>query len=403
MQDNKSDFTNATVVILMGVVILLILFSHYFFYYFLYVWRAFLVPVSFGFQYIPEFIQNIIFFWVDGDKQKTFSAIYKLTLNSNNHFFNENRETYDFFNSFITRTIGPFIYLFLLNTSYMIYKKKMFNIWLSNSKGKTAVDKLIEKEAEVWPNVKFLINEHPELEKDIHTGKWRVAETPERFLTSRKLYKNVHSEDEDDLYTIDVPKLRDELKLQFGKLWLGYDNTTLTKYEKQILAIISLKMLRNGKESLALKKLISSTHSTEIIKFYQLKKLYKRFSLSRRVDKMVEKSLKSSSEKPEFKALEGKHAYFYTFIMEMLEMSRKDGVSATDYIWLRIKDRMLYMVLNNTGRRVAFPEVAGPWAHRIAEKEKNVRINSPKISKAILAFDEFIEQTDYKYVSIDKE
>ena len=87
--------------------------------------------------------------------------------------------------------------------------------------------------------------------------------------------------------------------------------------------------------------------------------------------------------------------------LEMLELSRKDGVSATDYIWLRIKDRHLYMILNNVGRRVAFAETAGRWSHRIAEKEKNVRINSPKVNSAILAFDDFIERTDEKYVKID--
>lgn len=407
MSDQKSDHSNAAIFLLMGAVIILILFGHYFFYYFLYLWKSLLIPISFVFKYIPNAILNVVFFWVDGDKQKIFDGIYKLIMGSSNNFFNENRESYSFINNFISKTIGPFLYAFLLYTSHMIYKKKMFNIWLTNTKSKnpaknkTAVDKLIEAEAEVWPNVKFLINEHPELEKDINKGKWRVAETPDRFLTNQKVYKSVKSEEEDDLYTIDVPKLRESLREQMGKQWLGIKNTELTKYEKQIFSIILLKMLRNGAESLRLKKLISTTHSTEIVKFYQIKKKYKRWSTSRQVDKIVDKTIAESVENPAFKELEFKHAYFYTLIMEMLELSRKDGVSATDYIWLRIKDRHLYMILNNVGRRVAFAETAGPWSHRIAEKEKNVRINSPKVNAAILAFDDFIERTDEKYVKID--
>ena len=185
---DKGDYTNAALVILMVLIIVMIMYWHYVFYYYLYLWRATLIPVTFVFQYIPNAILDYLFFWVDGDKQKTFSGIYKLTLNSNNHFFNENIESYDYINTFISKTIGPFLYSFLLYTSYIIYKKKEFNVWILKKGNKTSVDLLIEKESDVWPNVKFLINEHPELEKDIHKGKWRVAETPDNFLKNNDIY-----------------------------------------------------------------------------------------------------------------------------------------------------------------------------------------------------------------------
>ena len=91
----KQDNTTALTVILIIAVVLLVLYSHYIFYYYLYVWRALVIPVSFVFKYVPNFINDIIFFWNGVDnKNEYFKAIHQVAYHSNNHHFNEQREIY---------------------------------------------------------------------------------------------------------------------------------------------------------------------------------------------------------------------------------------------------------------------------------------------------------------------
>ncbi|MDO5538311.1 MAG: hypothetical protein Q4F72_12390, partial [Desulfovibrionaceae bacterium] len=57
-----------------------------------------------------------------------------------------------------------------------------------------------------------------------------------------------------------------------------------------------------------------------------------------------------------------------TFLLALYERARTRGVLATpEFLWLRPVDRQLYYLCNNVGRRTAWPEIAGVWAHYQAE------------------------------------
>lgn len=418
----KQDNTTAITVILIIAVVLLILYSHYIFYYYLYIWRALVIPVSFVFKYVPNFINDIIFFWNGVDnKSEYFKAINQVAFHSNNHHFNEQREIYNAFNRFINGTVGVYIYLFLAYTSYTIYKKKTFNKWFSKDKKSTAIDKLILHQSAVWPNVKFLINEHPELEKDLNVGKWRVAESPHVFLRNNDLLINLKKDDSgklirvddsvnDDeknhidaggLYSINVDKTRSVLINQIGRLWEGMDNTNLSVYEKQVLAMAGLKFLRDNNAFFALKKSIASEYTTEKFPIYKFHKKIGLWLLKRKNKKDVEAVLNQLKEDKNFKRIEKKYAYFYTLLMEVITVAKQNGVFAIDFIWLRIMDRHLYMLVNNNGRKAAFSETAGPWSHKMIEDAKGIKQTIPNVESAIVELDRYVEATDYNYVKIE--
>ncbi len=56
-------------------------------------------------------------------------------------------------------------------------------------------------------------------------------------------------------------------------------------------------------------------------------------------------------------------------LLAIYEQARKRGILATaEFIWLKPVNRQLFYLCNNMGRRTAWPETAGAWAHYTAEK-----------------------------------
>lgn len=56
-------------------------------------------------------------------------------------------------------------------------------------------------------------------------------------------------------------------------------------------------------------------------------------------------------------------------LLALYEQARSRGVLPTaEFIWLRPVRRQLYYLCNTAGRRTAWPEIAGAWAHYMAEK-----------------------------------
>lgn len=81
----------------------------------------------------------------------------------------------------------------------------------------------------------------------------------------------------------------------------------------------------------------------------------------------------------------------------MLEAARTDGVLATaEFIWLKAVDRRLWYMLNSVGRKTAFPEVAGPFAHWKIEKRLRRPLKVPMVDTAVDAMEEAISEIIYK-------
>ena len=81
-------------------------------------------------------------------------------------------------------------------------------------------------------------------------------------------------------------------------------------------------------------------------------------------------------------------------LLALYEAARRKGVLPTaEFIWLRPLNRPLYYLLNNVGRRTAWPEIAGAWAHYEAEKvlagmdPQSRGIVKPQVTEAVNALE----------------
>lgn len=82
------------------------------------------------------------------------------------------------------------------------------------------------------------------------------------------------------------------------------------------------------------------------------------------------------------------HAFVYTIMAAMLQLSRQDGVYASsDFLWLKPIDRRLWYTLNSVGRKTAFPEVAGIFAHYEAELMYHKPLFVPMVEEAVEALE----------------
>ena len=72
----------------------------------------------------------------------------------------------------------------------------------------------------------------------------------------------------------------------------------------------------------------------------------------------------------------------------LLHAARDDGVvPSAEFLWLKVKDRRLWYMLNSVGRQTPFAEVGGPFAHWRAEQEMGRSCRAPMIDEAIKALE----------------
>lgn len=90
------------------------------------------------------------------------------------------------------------------------------------------------------------------------------------------------------------------------------------------------------------------------------------------------------------------HAYVLTVMASMLEGAREDGVQASaDFLWLKPVDRRAWYILNTVGRQTPFVEVAGIFAHWIAEKEAGRKLIAPIVGEATNALELALKEVVY--------
>ncbi|MBN1684482.1 MAG: type IVB secretion system coupling complex protein DotM/IcmP [Gammaproteobacteria bacterium] len=223
------------------------------------------------------------------------------------------------------------------------------------------------------------------VKEGIYEGSWAVAMQPLHFVKKYKLIRVIQEKGADD------QTLKRELRqkmillkdkaaklfmLQLGELWPGCDK--LKPHVAALFACFAAKIARDAASS---KKLLdkisaSSLHRLDFSGTTELLKKYK--------------------DHPEVVKVTQKHAYTLTIMASMLEAARLDGVlSSAEFLWLKPADRRLWFMLNSVGRWTAVVEVAGPFAHWLAEKEIGRPLKTPMIDEALKALDVAIQETVY--------
>ena len=220
---------------------------------------------------------------------------------------------------------------------------------------------------------------------DIEKGPWAMAMAPMHFAKKYKLLKEYWKTPETGgIYRkeiLAVSLIRERaarvFTLQLGRSWQGVD--ALNDHTKALFAAFAASAGRNIEASW---------------------KLFGQLSSSSRYGKLnytdVDELLKKYQNHPEVIEVTKKHAYVYTVMASMLMLARSSGVlSSADFLWLKPKDRRLWFMLNAVGRQTPTVEVAGPYAHWIAEMELGRKINTPMVEEAINGLDVAIQELVY--------
>lgn len=405
-QGQKQEYGDLMLIMVIVGVLFFAIIAEYFFYYYLYFWRGVCIALGYFIKVMPPFINEILFFWGPEDVNKIAAKVVNLAWENKNSYFEKNILTYEKINIFFNSLFRPYLFIALIYSAIVISNKKNFNkvyLFIENKKNKkhsiTSIDQLLEQESAIWPSSQLMVNNHPELIDNLDEGVWAMSKRPEQFAIDFNLLDEDINEYDEKFYRLNEERAFKVFTLQMGKPWTGFSN--LNNVEKQLFAIMAPKILRNTKESKEIKDIIAIMYST---RKRSLKEKLKDMLLNNKNNKMIDDIVNKYKDKPQITSIINRHFYKKTLFAGFLEAARDDGVLATsEFLWLKTKDRDLWYMLNNVGRKSSFPECSAPWSHFMAEKLLDRKVANPMISAALIALDSYLEATSYSYQKIYKE
>jgi len=244
---------------------------------------------------------------------------------------------------------------------------------------------LANAEVTNWPMIKPVLGLDL-IKTDIDTGPWAMAMTPVQFCKRFRLLEEVRPQREPGMNRKDWDRVDVVLKrgdanklfaLQLGPLWRGTAN--LPPYMRALFAIFAARMNADTPPATKLLAQLSRSSSGQL-NFDGVDELLKKHENSKLVQKVVQS-----------------HAYVTTVMASMLQGAREDGVQASaDFLWLKPMDRRLWYTLNTVGRQTPFIEVAGVFAHWVAEKEAGRKLLVPMVEEATNAVELALKDVVYR-------
>jgi intracellular multiplication protein IcmP len=248
-----------------------------------------------------------------------------------------------------------------------------------------SMNQLAKLEKTNWPQITPVVN--LDLNKvDIDSGPWAMAMSPMQFCKRHQLLDEVRVERVEGMHRRDWDRMDVVLRkgqanklfaLQLGPTWKGVER--LTPHAKALFAAFAARIAADssGAAQLLLKIGASSNGKLD---FSGTDALLKKHMNHKIVQKITQD-----------------HAYELTVMASMLEASRADGVQASaDFLWLKPLDRRLWYTLNTVGRQTPFAEVAGIFAHWLAEKEAGRKLVVPLVDEATKALEIALKEVLYR-------
>lgn len=244
---------------------------------------------------------------------------------------------------------------------------------------------LLNSETEIWPYESPVMSLDL-VKEDIDKGSWAMALSPMSFAKKYKLLKVKNKEAKGRVFGRHEKVVAIVLKnrankvfaAQLGPLWGGAEN--IKPHVKALYAAFAAKAARKSDESRELLNKISHSAKKGKLDFSG-----------------TEEVLKKYKNYPTVVEISQKHAYLLTVMASLLQLARTDGVlSSAEFLWLKPVDRKLWFMLNTVGRQTVMSEVAGPFAHWLAEKEMGSALKTPMIEEAVIGLEEAISNIIYK-------
>jgi intracellular multiplication protein IcmP len=237
---------------------------------------------------------------------------------------------------------------------------------------------LREQEQQNWPQIKPVVKLNL-IDQDISKGPWAMALSPMEFAFQNKLLRKrdiaVTQLSAESLVSLRKGDARRIFTLQLGAYWSGYQN--IPGHARALMAVFFAKIKRERDTFNDLLRQFNESTATGKLDFSK-------------VDSVIERY----KDEPAIRGIFQRHAYFLTIMASLLEEARKDGVVATaDFLWLKPVDRRLWYMLSSVGRQTPFTEVAGPYAHWLAEKELGRKSMVPMIEEAVRGLELAVQET----------
>ncbi|MFZ2315312.1 MAG: type IVB secretion system coupling complex protein DotM/IcmP [Gammaproteobacteria bacterium] len=236
-----------------------------------------------------------------------------------------------------------------------------------------------------WPQITPVTNLNL-LKVDIDVGPWAMAMTPIQFCKRHGLLEEVRPLRREGMSRRDWDKIDVVLKkgeatkvfaLQLGPTWPGVKR--LPPHIKALFAVFAARINADSNEAARLLAQFSAS-STGKMNFSGVDALLAKHENTKLVQKIV-----------------ATHAYVTTVMASMLAGAREDGVQASaDFLWLKPLDRRLWYTLNTVGRQTPFPEVAGIFAHWVAEKQAGQKLLVPIVDEATKALEIALKEVIYR-------
>ena len=232
-----------------------------------------------------------------------------------------------------------------------------------------------------WPQI------HPVLKLDlvntpINQGPWAMSIPPMEFAQQNKLLRKEAIETKHKLLkrrkehvaAIRRGEAKRVFTMQLGPYWEGVESLPI--HMKALLAIFMAKHNRDREAATNLSNQINRSAGEGQLNFSGAEALLKKHIAVPKLQKIMQN-----------------HAYVLTVMASMLKAARDDGVLPTaEFIWLKPIDRVLWYMLNCVGRQTPFPEVAGPFAHWLAELELQHKVLVPLVDEAVNALEKALKE-----------
>jgi len=271
----------------------------------------------------------------------------------------------------------PFL-LIMLALAVLVYFSNTTRVY----KRIYSMKELAKLEKGNWPQITPVVGLDL-IKTDIDVGPWAMAMTPMQFCKRNKLLQEVRVQRGEGTHRerIDVVLKRGEANkifaLQLGPAWHGTNKLPI--HIKALFAVFAARVNADSKAAADLLAKMSATAG----KTYD--------------EAVIDALLKKHENTKLVQQVINSHAYVLTVMAAMLQAARDDGVQASaDFLWLKPIDRRFWYTLNTVGRQTPFIEVAGIFAHWIAEKEAGRKLLVPMVEEATNALELALKEVVYR-------
>jgi intracellular multiplication protein IcmP len=271
--------------------------------------------------------------------------------------------------------------IFLIILAFVVY---IFNTTRA-FKHIYTLQNFIKLEKNNWPQIIPVANLDL-VKTDIDKGPWAMSLTPMQYCKRYRILDEFRPQRTEgmsrkDWDRIEVVVRRGEASrlfaLQLGALWKGPQS--LAPHVRALFAVFAARINADSKTAADLLNQFSQS-ATSKLNFNGVDALLKKHVNTKLVQRVAQS-----------------HAYVLTVMASMLEEARADGVQASaDFLWLKAVDRRLWYTLNTVGRQTPFVEVAGIYAHWIAEKELGRKLMVPMVEEATKALELALKEVVYR-------